>query len=51
MIVGDEEQFNYPKTGLTKFENGLSGALELVYQNPGMQVWHVIPEQELATAQ
>ncbi len=51
VIVGDEEQFNYPKTGLTKFENGLSGALELVYQNPGMQVWHVIPDQELATAQ
>ena len=48
VIVGDEEQFNYPETGLKKFENGLDGALELAYQNPGMQIWHVIPESELA---
>ncbi len=48
MIVGDEEQFNYPAAGLTKFEGGLGGALELAYENPGMQVWHVIPEPELA---
>jgi YYY domain-containing protein len=50
VIVGDEEQFNYPATGLAKFNNGLDGALELAYQNPGMQIWHVIPQSELASA-
>jgi uncharacterized membrane protein len=50
VIVGDEEQFNYPASGLAKFNNGLDGALELAYQNPGMQIWHVIPQSELAEA-
>ncbi|HYM15571.1 MAG TPA: DUF2298 domain-containing protein [Dehalococcoidia bacterium] len=50
VIVGDEEQFNYPAAGLAKFNNGLGGALELAYQNPGMQIWHVIPQAELAAA-
>lgn len=48
VIVGDVERNWYPGTGLDKFQNGLGGALELAYQNPGMQIWHVIPEQELA---
>ncbi len=47
VIVGDEEQFNYPVAGRKKFENGLNGSLELAYQNPGMQIWHVIPDNEL----
>lgn len=50
VIVGDEERFNYPASGLKKFNDGLGGALELAYQNPSMQIWHVIPESELATA-
>ncbi len=50
VIVGDEEQFNYPPAGIKKFEGGLAGVLELAYENPGMQVWHVIPKAELAAA-
>ena len=50
VIVGDEEQFNYPPAGLTKFQNGLNGSLELAYQNPGMQIWHVIPDDELTVS-
>ncbi len=50
VIVGDEEQFNYPQAGMKKFQNGLNGALELAYQNPGMQIWHVIPDDELAVS-
>jgi len=50
VIVGDEEQFNYPASGLVKFQDGLGGALELAYQNPSMQIWHVIPQAELAVA-
>ncbi len=47
VIVGDEERFNYPASGLDKFKDGLGGALELAYENPGMQIWHVIPRAEL----
>jgi uncharacterized membrane protein len=50
VIVGDEEQFNYPPTGMTKFQNGLNGSLELAYHNPGMQIWHVIPDAELTVS-
>ncbi len=50
VIVGDEERFNYPAEGLTKFDNGLDGALELAYKNDTMQIWHVIPQSELASA-
>ncbi len=50
VIVGDEERFNYPDAGIRKFADGLGGTLELAYQNPGMEVWHVIPEEALATA-
>ena len=50
VIVGDEEQFNYPAAGLKKFQNGLNGALELAYQNPGMQIWRVVPEDELTVS-
>jgi uncharacterized membrane protein len=50
VIVGDEERFNYPGAGLTKFNDGLGGALELAYKNDSIQVWHVIPESELASA-
>jgi uncharacterized membrane protein len=50
VIVGDEEQFNYPAAGRKKFQNGLNGSLELAYQNPGMQIWHVIPANELTVA-
>ncbi|MDP9237356.1 MAG: DUF2298 domain-containing protein [Chloroflexota bacterium] len=47
VIVGDEERFDYPASGLTKFENGLNGSLEKMYENPGVQVWHVIPQDQL----
>jgi uncharacterized membrane protein len=50
VIVGDEEQFNYPAAGLKKFQNGLNGSLELAYQNPGMQIWRVVPDDELTVA-
>lgn len=48
VIVGDEERFNYPENGLVKFEDGLGGFLEMVYENPSIQIWRVIPEGERA---
>jgi YYY domain-containing protein len=50
VIFGDEEQFNYPAAGQKKFENGLDGSLELAYKNDSMQIWHVIPQDQLAAA-
>ncbi len=50
VILGDEERFNYPAEGMTKFQNGLGGALELAYENPAVQIFHVIPEDELEDA-
>ncbi len=50
VIVGDVERNYYPAQGIAKFNSGLGGALELAYQNPGMQIWHVIPQPDLATA-
>jgi len=47
VIVGDEERFNYPAEGLKKFQDGLGGVLEKVYENPSDQVWHVIPKDQL----
>lgn len=49
VIVGNVERNYYPG-GLAKFEDGLGGALELAYENPGIQIWHVIPEEELPDA-
>jgi YYY domain-containing protein len=51
VIVGDEERFDYPATGLTKFNNGLNGYLEKLYENPSMQVWHVIPQDQLPSSE
>ncbi|MHB8683648.1 MAG: DUF2298 domain-containing protein [Dehalococcoidia bacterium] len=50
VIVGDVERNYYPAAGIQKFQDGLGGALELAYQNPGMQIWHVIPQAQLAAA-
>ncbi|MEX2247651.1 MAG: DUF2298 domain-containing protein [Dehalococcoidia bacterium] len=50
VIVGDVERNYYSEGGLEKFDDGLSGALELAYQNPGVQIWHVIPDEELERA-
>jgi uncharacterized membrane protein len=50
VILGDEERFNYPAEGMTKFQNGLGGALELAYENPAFQIFHVIPDDELEGA-
>ena len=51
VIVGDVERNYYPAAGIGKFNGGLGGSLELAYQNPGMQIWHVIPAEQLtATA-
>ena len=50
VIVGDEENFIYPEEGLEKFKGGLGGQLELAYENPAIQIWHVIPEDELPGA-
>ena len=49
VIVGAVERNYYPG-GMAKFQDGLGGALELAYQNPGMQIWHVIPQAQLAQA-
>jgi uncharacterized membrane protein len=51
VIVGDVER-NYYGGGIAKFNDGLGGVLELAYQNPGMQIWHVIPgaQTQLALA-
>src|SRR5437588_8550605 len=48
VIVGDVERNYYPAAGIQKFNGGLGGALELAYQNPGMQIWHVIPQAQLS---
>ena len=50
VIVGNVERNYYPEAGISKFEDGLQGKLELAYQNPGVQIWHVIPEEELEQA-
>jgi uncharacterized membrane protein len=50
VFVGDEENFIYPEDGLEKFKGGLGGVLELSYENPAIQIWHVIPEDELPAA-
>jgi hypothetical protein len=31
---------------MQKFENGLSGVLELMYENPANQIWHVVPAED-----
>ncbi|MBF6600282.1 MAG: glycosyltransferase family 39 protein [Dehalococcoidia bacterium] len=49
VIVGAVERNYYPG-GMAKFQSGLDGALELSYQNPGMQIWHVVPQAQLAQA-
>jgi YYY domain-containing protein len=50
VIVGDEERFNYGDPGMSKFEDGLTGALELAYENPSIQVWRVLSPDELQSA-
>ncbi len=50
VVVGDVERNYYPASGLQKFNDGLGGVLELAYRNAGMQIWHVIPQNELAAA-
>jgi YYY domain-containing protein len=49
VIVGDEELFNYGEAGLEKFEDGLLGTMELMYENPSNQIWRVIPEEARGT--
>lgn len=51
VIVGDEERFDYPGAGQLKFVAGLGGFLEKMYENPGMQVWHVIPRDPFTGAE
>ncbi len=48
VFVGDEEEFNYGKDGLAKFDDGLNGTLELRYENPAIRIFSVIPDDELA---
>jgi uncharacterized membrane protein len=47
VIVGSVERAYYSDAGIEKFNSGLGGVLELVYSNPGTQIWHVIPQSEL----
>jgi uncharacterized membrane protein len=47
VIVGSVERNYYPDSGLRKFDGGLGGVLELAYENPGMRIFHVIPDDEL----
>ncbi|HZP56618.1 MAG TPA: DUF2298 domain-containing protein [Dehalococcoidia bacterium] len=50
VVVGAVERNYYPASGIEKFNSGLDGALELAYQNPEMQIWHVIPADQLPQA-
>jgi uncharacterized membrane protein len=50
VIVGGVERAYFPDTGLAKFQDGLDGSLELAYENPGVQIFHVIPGGELPQA-
>jgi len=50
VILGSVEHNYYPDEGLAKFANGLDGRLELAYANPGVQIFHVIPEGQLEQA-
>lgn len=47
VIVGSVERNYYPPEGLAKFDSGLGGILELAYTNDGVQIWHVIPRDQL----
>jgi uncharacterized membrane protein len=47
VIVGDVERNYYPEAGIAKFNDGLGGALELAYKNERLQIWHVIPDDQL----
>jgi uncharacterized membrane protein len=49
VFVGDEELFDYGEAGMAKFEDGLGGALELLYENPEVKVYSVIPEEDRTT--
>jgi len=50
VVVGSVERAYYDPAGIEKFNDGLGGVLELVYSNPGVQIWHVIPQEELQQA-
>jgi len=41
VIVGQLERNYYDPAGLAKFDNGLNGNLELVYENPGTRIYRV----------
>ena len=43
VIVGKVEELYYPSEGLAKFESGLNGALQVVYSNPDLTIYWVVP--------
>ena len=51
VIVGKLEQLYYPAEGLTKFDSGLNGALEMVYASADLTIYWVRPSagQSLAS--
>ena len=41
VYVGEVERLYYPKSGLAKFEAGLDGALDRVYDNAGVTIYRL----------
>ena len=44
VVVGRLERLYYPEAGLTKFDSGLGGALEVVFRNQELTIYEVRPE-------
>ena len=44
VYVGELERLYYPPNGLAKFEDGLDGALERVYDNAGVTIYRLKPD-------
>ena len=45
VIVGQLERYYYSPDGIAKFETGLGGALEAVFQNATLTIYEVLPDQ------
>ena len=43
VYVGEVERLYYPESGLAKFEDGLGGALDRVYDNAGVTIYRLRP--------
>ena len=45
VMVGQLERYYYSPGGLAKFESGLNGVLEVVFENGTLTIYQVLPEQ------